>query len=288
MTSSLSTDGGASRAALLADLKQKAQSLRVRGLLTNGRTLHAGACLSSADIIAVLFYHILQLDPKNPAWPDRDYFINSRGHGCEPIYVAMADRGFFPQEDLENLEEPGSHLHGLTATTTPGIEFSCGSLGQGLSLGVGAALAKRALRQKGRVFVVTGDGECQEGNIWEGAMAASHYNLDPLTVIVDRNGYQSNDRGTETVMTLEPLHERFASFGFAVRRVNGHSVEELLDALESVPFEPGKPSAVIADTIKGKGVSFFESGHVHCGRFGRDTDAELFVRALEELAKQEI
>jgi len=269
---------------LAAWLAEKGRLLRYGSIALNGRTLHAGAALSSSDIVAVLFYHILRLDPARPDWAERDIFINSRGHACEPIYVAMADLGFFPESDLDRVEEDGCHLHGLTATTTPGIEFSCGSLGQGLSLGVGVALGRRALGAPGRVFVVTGDGECQEGSLWESVMTAAHYGLDRLTLIVDRNGYQSSDRGTETVMSLEPLDEKFRAFNWAVRRVDGHDPLALVEALEGVPFERGRPSVVVADTVKGKGVSFFESGHVHCGRFGRDIPEELFGQALEELA----
>jgi transketolase len=272
--------------AAISLLTQTARMLRRRGLALNGRTLHAGAALSSAEIIAVLFYHVLRLDPSNPSWSERDYFINSRGHGAEPIYVALADLGFFPPSDLERIEQPNSHLHGLTATTTPGIEFSCGSLGQGLSLGVGTALGLRTLRQPGRVFVLTGDGECQEGQIWEAAMAAGHYNLSNLTVIVDRNGYQSSDRGTEVVMRLEPVEQKFAAFGFEVRRIDGHNIAELVETVESLPFEKDRPSAIIANTIKGKGVSFLEDMHVHCGRFGRDFDSQLFLKALHELEEE--
>ena len=268
---------------VIAALQNKARYLRRRGLAINGRTLHAGSALSSADIIAVLFYHVLKLDPSNPQWEERDIFINSRGHACEPIFVALADLGFFPKDDLNRAEEGGCHLHGLTATTTPGIEYSCGSLGQGLSLGVGTALAHRTLKKPGRVFVVTGDGEWQEGSGWESAMCAAHYKLDNLTVIIDRNGYQSNDRGTETVMSLEPLHEKFEAFNWAVRRIDGHSIEALVEATVALPMEKGQPSMIIADTIKGKGVSFLEGEHNHCGRFGRDKDPALFVQALREL-----
>lgn len=268
---------------LIARLQEKARYLRRRGLGINGRTLHAGAALSSADIIAVLFYHVLKIDPKNPDWQERDIFINSRGHACEPIFVALADLGFFPEDDLNHAEEGICHLHGLTATTTPGIEYSCGSLGQGLSLGVGTALAHRALKKPGRVFVVTGDGEWQEGSGWESAMCAAHHKLENLTVIIDRNGYQSNDRGTENVMSLEPLHEKFAAFNWAVRRINGHDIAELIEATRVLPLEAGKPTMIIADTIKGKGVSFLEGEHNHCGRFGRDKNPALFVQALREL-----
>lgn len=268
---------------LVKYLKDKARFLRRRGLAMNSRTLHAGAALSSADIIAVLFYHVLKIDPKNPQWVERDIFINSRGHACEPIFVAMADLGFFPETDLNEAEQGGCHLHGLTATTTPGIEYSCGSLGQGLSLGVGTALAHRALKKPGRVFVVTGDGEWQEGSGWESAMSAAHYKLENLTVIIDRNKYQSSDRGTENVMSMEPLHEKFKAFNWAVRRIDGHSIEALLEATSSLPLEQGKPSMIIADTIKGKGVSFLEGEHNHCGRFGRDKDPALLTAALQEL-----
>jgi transketolase len=278
----------AEHADLVSRLHAKAKFLRYEGLKLNSRTLHAGAALSSADIIACLFYHVLRLDPKNPAWTDRDIFINSRGHACEPVYVAMADLGFFPWDDLQHVEDFGSHLHGLTATTTRGIEFSTGALGTGLSLAVGAALAQRVQKRPGRVVIVTGDGELQEGLFWEAAMSANHYRLDNLTVIVDRNGYQSNDRGTETVMRLEPLEQRFAAFGFETRRLDGHDPDALLTALESLPLAKGKPSVVIADTVKGKGVSFLESGHIHCGRFGRDFEMSLLEQALQELEGQPV
>jgi len=272
-------------ASLLAMLRDKARHLRHGALALNNRTLHAGAALSSADIIAVLFYHVLRLRPHEPDWPGRDIFVNSRGHACEPIYVAMADLGFFPREDLARVEEKGCHLHGLTATTTPGVEFSCGSLGQGLSLGVGAALGLRARGKANRVFVVSGDGECQEGSVWEAAMTAGKYKLDHLTLIVDRNGYQSNDRGTEEVMPLEPLDAKFAAFGFATRRIDGHDLAALVRTITAAPLEPGRPTAIIAETIKGKGVSFLESGHVHCGRFGRDYDMAMLEQALRELER---
>lgn len=272
-----------SREQLVARLGDKARFLRYEGLKLNNRTLHAGAALSSADIIACLFYHFLRIDPHNPAWSDRDIFINSRGHACEPLYVAMADRGFFAWDDLARIEDFGCHLHGLSATTTPGIEFSTGALGTGISLAVGAALAQRVQRRPGRVVIVTGDGEIQEGLFWEAAMAAHHFGLDNLLVIVDRNWYQSNDRGTETVMRLEPLDERFRAFGFATSRVDGHDIGAFLSALDAAPLGGGAPVVIIADTVKGKGVSFLESGHIHCGRFGRDFDLQLLDKALAEL-----
>lgn len=268
---------------MLRRLTEKARFLRLNALALNNRTLHAGGALSSADLLAVLFYHTLKLRPAEPGWLDRDIFINSRGHACEPLYVAMADLGFFPWEDLHSIEDDGCHLHGLSATTTPGIEFSLGSLGAGLSLATGAALGQRQLKRPGCVYILTGDGEIQEGMYWEAAMAAGHYHLDNLVVIVDRNRYQSNDRGTERVMGLEPLGAKFKAFGFAVTRINGHDVGAIVEALDALPIQRGKPSVIIADTIKGKGVSFLETGKVHCGRFGRDYDMELLEQALAEL-----
>jgi transketolase len=273
----------ADRSELIGMLKDRARFLRINGLMLNNRTLHAGAALSASDIYAVLFYHILRVAPKNSKWIDRDYFINGRGHSCEPIYIAMAHLGFFPWEDLKKVEDDGCHLHGLTATTTPGIEVSMGSLGTAISVGTGMALGLRQQGRPGRVFVVTGDGELQEGLTWEGALSAGHYGADNLVVIVDRNQYQSNDRGTETVMRLEPLADKFEAFGFAVQRVNGHDIGQLVDALQTVPLVKDKPTCIIADTIKGKGVSFLESGHVHCGRFGRDYDLALLEQAIAEL-----
>ncbi len=226
---------------------------------------------------------MLRIDPKNPKWEDRDVFINSRGHACEPLYVAMADLGFFPWEDLERVEEFGCHLHGLSASTTPGIEVSMGSLGTSISIGTGMALSLRTQGRPGRVFIVTGDGELQEGLTWEGALTAGKYGVDNLVVIVDRNKYQSNDRGTETVMPLEPLDDKFRAFGFAVTRIDGHDMRQIVDTLESVPLQTGKPTCIIADTIKGKGVSFLESDHVHCGRFGRDYDPALLDQAIAEV-----
>ncbi len=272
-----------SRSAQIKKIKEKAKFLRLNTLALNNRTLHAGAALSSADIIATLFYQVLNLDPENPQCKQRDIFINSRGHACEPIYVALADRGFFDWDDLTKIEDEGCHLHGLTATSTPGIEFSTGSLGSGLALGVGVALGHRVLQRPGRVYVVTGDGELQEGLIWEAAMSAGHYRLHNLILIVDRNGYQIDNRGTEEVMGLEPLEDKFTAFRFAVQRVDGHDIDQLLTAIETAHQESDRPSVIIADTVKGKGVSFFEADHVHCGRFGRDLDVALYQKAIDEL-----
>ncbi|MAE65063.1 MAG: hypothetical protein CMJ18_12405 [Phycisphaeraceae bacterium] len=271
------------REALIDRLERKARFLRVNALALNNRTLHAGGALSSADLVAVLYYHVLRVDSANPQWEDRDVFINSRGHACEPVYVALADLGFFPWDDLHGIEDFGSHLHGLSATTTPGVEVSMGSLGTGISIATGMALSLRTQGRPGRVYVVTGDGELQEGLSWEGALSAGKYGVDNLVVIVDRNRYQSSDRGTETVMPLEPLEDKFRAFGFATCAIDGHDLGHIVDALDRVPLESGRPTCIIANTVKGKGVSFLESGHVHCGRFGRDYDAALLQRAIDEL-----
>ena len=268
---------------LIERLEDKAKFLRWRSVEMNIRTAHPGGALSSADIFTVLYYHTLRVDPENPSWPDRDVLINSRGFACEPLYVALADLGFFPESDLAMAEEMGSHMHGMSATTTPGVEFSGGSLGHGLGFGVGVALGKRARGLDGRVMVLTGDGEIQEGANWEAAMAAGHYKLENFVWIVDRNRYQTSARGTEDTMSLEPLHTKMEAFGFAARRINGHDIGELVDTLEALPLESNRPSAVICDTVKGKGVSFFEENRTHAGRFGRNLDTALQDAAIKEV-----
>ena len=268
---------------LLTKLEEKGRFLRWRSIEMNIRTAHPGGALSSADIFAVLYYHVLDLDPKDPAWPHRDVLINSRGFACEPLYVALADIGFFPESDLDSAEEIGSHMHGMSSTTTPGVEFSGGSLGHGLGFGVGVALGKRAQSLRGRVIAFTGDGEIQEGANWEAAMAAGHYGLENFVWLVDRNRFQTSARGTEDTMSLEPLHTKMEAFGFAVRRIDGHDVGALVETFDALPFESDSPSAIICDTVKGKGVSFFEENRTHAGRFGRNLDFELQTAAIKEV-----
>ena len=222
---------------------------------------HTGGSLSMADIVAALYFHILKVDARNPGWEERDYFILSKGHTVPALAAALAIRGFFPEEALVTHLQLDSIIPGhACARITPGIDSSTGSLGHGLSIGVGAALAIRMDRAPNRVFVVLGDGELQEGSNWEAVMAGAHHKLDNLVAIVDRNKYQTGP--TETMMALEPLADKWKSFGWAVEAIDGHNMGEIVDALEKVPFQHGRPSVIIANTVKGKGVSFIENHHM--------------------------
>ena len=243
-------------------LRHKANWIRLSAMTMNhhARLGHTGGDLSSADILAVLFLGgILQVDPAQPRWPQRDRFILSKGHGAAAYYSTLAARGFFPLEQLGTYMDPLSMLNGHPdRNKLPGIEANTGPLGHGLPIAVGAALAARMRKESWRVFVLTGDGELQEGSNWEAAMTAQHYGLDHLTVIVDRNRIQQGDF-TENTIRMEPLAERFRAFGFAVAEIDGHSTAALDDRLSHLPIEPGKPSCIVANTIKGKGVSFAEN-----------------------------
>ncbi len=243
-------------------LKQRANWIRLSAMTMNHHAQlgHTGGDLSSADVLAVLFLGgILQVDPSGPRWPQRDRFILSKGHGAAAYYSTLAARGFFPVEQLKTYMDPLSMLNGHPdRNKLPGVEANTGPLGHGLPIAVGAALAARMRKEQWRVFVLTGDGELQEGSNWEAAMTAQHYGLDNLTVIVDRNRIQQGDF-TENTIRMEPLAERFRAFGFAVDEVDGHSTEALYDRLSQLPVEAGKPSCILAHTVKGKGVSFAEN-----------------------------
>ena len=240
---------------------------------------HTGGDLSCLDIINVLYNRILRVSPETFKSPDRDYYIQSKGHCAEALFVVLADRGFFPKKDLETLNRYGSHYIGHPTRDVYGVEQNTGALGHGLAVAVGIALAGKIDRKDYRVFTLLGDGELAEGSNWEAAMTAAHYRLDNLTAIVDRNGLQITG-STEDVCQLAPLDEKFEAFGFAVRRCDGDDLGELLRTLEAVPFRPGKPSVVLAKTKKGKGVSFMEN--VAKWHHGVPNDDE-FNRAIAEL-----
>lgn len=221
---------------------------------------HTGGDLSSSDILATLFLgDVLRVDPKNPNWPQRDRFVMSKGHCSGAFYSALAQRGFFPLDQLKTFMEPLSMLNGHPdRNKLPGVEANTGPLGHGLPIGVGMALAARMRNESWRVVVLVGDGELQEGSNWEAAMCAQQYGLDNLIVIVDRNGIQQGDF-TESTIRMEPLAARWQAFGFSVREIDGHDHLGLFDAFSATPLEPGKPSCFIAHTTKGKGVSFAEN-----------------------------
>jgi transketolase len=241
-------------------LAERANALRWRDLmmLNRARLGHTGGDFSAADILTTLYLAVLNVDPARPDWPDRDRFILSKGHASGMLYNVLAETGFFPPEELATFAQPGSRLNGHPSNTRlPGIETSTGPLGHGLPVAVGAALGAKLDAAGWRAFVLTGDGELQEGSNWEAAMAASHFRLDNLTWIVDRNGLQQG-AATEQTIRLEPLADKLRAFGWAVREVDGHDHAALLEAFRALPFEPGKPNGIIAHTHKGKGVSLIQ------------------------------
>ena len=238
---------------------------------------HTGGSLSCTDILNVLYNRILRVSPATFSDPDRDRYVQSKGHSVEALYVVLADRGFFPMSELETLCGYGSHFVGHPTRKVPGVEQNTGALGHGLPIATGMALGGKMDAADFRVFTLLGDGELAEGSNWEAAMAAAHYKLDNLTAIIDCNTLQITGR-TRDVMSTEPLAEKFAAFGWAVRAVDGHDFAALTAAL-SAPLEAGKPSAVIARTTKGRGVSFMEDvGKWH---HGVPSDDE-YARALAE------
>lgn len=216
---------------------------------------HLGGSLSLVEILTVLCFAVLRLDPDDPRNPNRDVLLLSKGHGAIALYAALAERGFFPVEELASYARPGSRLMGHPVRAVPGVEMPTGSLGHGLALGVGFALAARYERRSRRTVVVLGDGELQEGSVWEAAMAASHLGLDRLVAVVDRNGLQLTRR-TEDVCALEPLTDRWRSFGWSVRTCDGHDPEALATALAGAPWDAGRPSVLVARTVKGQGLPF--------------------------------
>ena len=270
---------------LIRYLMNKSQKIRVRSLqlIKKGNVGHIGATLSSADIVSVLYFYFLKIDPKNPQWAERDRLVLSKGHGVPPFYVALSMRGFFRWEELySTYGHTGSRFQGHPdMRKTPGIEISAGSLGQGLSVAVGMALAARYDGKQHQVFCFMGDGECDEGQIWEAAMAASHYKLNNLIGIIDRNKVQAKGFTSE-IMELEPFAEKWRAFGWKVIEVDGHNIEALINALnESVDLSSKNgPTVIIACTIKGCGVSFMENNSDWHAHIPNDED---FKKAIKEL-----
>lgn len=247
---------------------------------------HTGGSLSCVDILNVLYNRILRVSPTAFSDPHRDRYVQSKGHSVEALFVVLADRGFFPDAELETLCRYRSHFVGHPTRKVPGIEQNTGALGHGLPIGTGMAIAGKLDAAPFRVFTLLGDGELAEGSNWEAAMAAAHYELDNLTAIIDCNTLQISGR-TRDVMNHEPLGEKFAAFGWAVRRINGHDFRELTAALER-PLEPGKPGVIIAETKKGRGVSFMEDvGKWHHGVPNDDEYARAMAELDEAVAKLE-
>lgn len=241
-------------------LEEKARALRVSIVkaLHKSQSGHTGGSLSAIDMITALYFHVMRHDPENPRWEERDRFILSKGHAAPAQYVALAEAGYFPKEDLMMLRRLGSHLQGHPDSKgTPGVEVCTGSLGQGLSMANGMALGLRLDKRNSRVYALLGDGELQEGQVWEAAMASAHYRLDNLCALIDANALQI-DGEVERVMNVSPIGEKFMAFGWNVTEIDGHDMQEILTALESAKQVRGKPTAIVARTVKGKGVPRFE------------------------------
>jgi transketolase len=256
--------------------------LHVVEMVHAAKSSHVGTCLSMAEILAVLYGNVLNVDPTRPDWPERDRLIMSKGHGCAGLYAVLAERGFFPSDWLASFYRDGARLAGhATHHGVPGVEVSTGSLGHGLSLACGMAIVGHREERSWRVFALLSDGECDEGSTWEAAMLAPHHKLDNLVAIVDYNKIQSLGTVKE-VLDLEPFAAKWRSFGWAVAEVDGHDVAQLEAVLSAAPAERGKPTCVIAHTVKGKGVSFMEDRLLW---HYRSPDENEFRQALAELGK---
>lgn len=242
---------------------------------------HPGGSLSAADIVTTLYFNVMHHKPAEPRWSERDRFILSKGHGAPVLYATLAECGYFPLQELGTLRQLGSILQGHTDRyLTPGVEMSAGSLGQGLSFSVGICLAGRLNKQNYRVYTLLGDGECEEGQVWEAAMSAAHFKIDNLTAIVDRNGLQI-DGFTRDIMNSEPLGDKWRSFGWHTIEVDGHNINQLIGAFEQAKTIKGQPTVILARTVKGKGVSFMENNVDFHGKAPNPAQVE---QALKELA----
>lgn len=262
-------------------LDGKATQLRrdILKMLYRCQSGHPGGSLSCVEILMALYYKTMKVDPKNPGWEGRDRFVLSKGHGCPTLYAILADQGFFPREDLWDLRQITSHLQGHPdMMKTPGVDANTGSLGQGASIAVGMALAAKYKKAPYKVFAVLGDGEAQEGMIWEAAMSAAHFKLDNLTFLMDHNGLQI-DGSNDQVMSLGDIAAKFEAFGFECRKVDGHDIDAIAAAL-AAPAPAGKPKFILCETVKGKGVSFMEDV---AGWHGRPMNAEEYAKAMSEL-----
>ena len=241
---------------------------------------HPGGSLSAADLFTYLYFQELKVDPKNPQWEDRDRFVLSKGHTAPGLYAALAHRGFFPVEDLITLRHTGSYLQGHpNMRTVPGVDMSTGSLGQGISTAVGMALSGKLQKKDFRVYTLLGDGEIQEGQVWEACMSAAHYKLDNLCVIVDNNGLQI-DGDIAKVMSPYPIVEKLQAFGFHVQTIDAHDFDQIEAAMNAARAVKGQPSAIVMKSVKGKGVSYMEHNAGWHGKAPNDAEFEIAMAEL--------
>jgi len=266
----------------LSALQSRARDFRktILKIITRAGSGHPGGSLSVIDLLTALYFDKLRHNPKDPEWPDRDRVVLSKGHACPAWYVVLAECGYFDPGHLWTMRQMGSILQGHPdMIRTPGVDMSTGSLGMGFSAAIGMALASKQDARPYRVYAVLGDGECQEGSVWEGAMFAAHYGLDNLVAIVDRNGVQQTGR-TEERIRLDPLADKWRAFNWDVAEIDGHDMGAIVSALDRAAAASGRPHAIIARTVKGKGVSFAEGAS---GYHGKALTEDELVRALAEL-----
>jgi transketolase len=266
----------------ITELKKRATVIRKHIIdeVYNASSGHPGGSLSCTDILTVLYFHEMRVDPDNPRWQDRDRFVLSKGHCAPALYAALAERGFFPIKELIRFRHAKSYLQGHPSLKhVPGVDMSTGSLGQGISAAVGMALAGKLDNKDYRVHVIIGDGEMQEGQVWEALMAAAHYKLDNLVAFLDHNGLQIDGKITE-VMSPESVEEKFKAFGWNVINIDGHDYLQIIEAVEQAKKIKGAPTMIVADTIKGKGVSYMENA---AGWHGSAPNKEQRDQAIAEL-----
>jgi len=267
----------------IKEMEEIAKRLRRHIITMTGKagSGHPGGSLSAVEIVTTLYFKLLRHKPSDPQWSDRDRFILSKGHAAPLLYATLAECGYLPLDELSTLRQLDSRLQGHTdRTVTPGVEMSAGALGQGLSFAIGIALAGRLNSQKHRVYVLLGDGECDEGQVWEGAMAAAHFKVDNLTAIVDNNGQQL-DGWNRDVMNLDPFNKKWQAFGWHVIEVDGHDFTQLIDAFNQAKVIKRQPTVIIAHTIKGKGVSFMENNPNFHGKAPNAEEVEIALKELE-------
>ena len=277
-------DIGVPKPLSVLELEQVAAQMRkdILYMIYEAQAGHPGGSLSAADILAALYFRVMRIDPANPEWEDRDRFILSKGHACPVWYAALANRGYYDRSHLGTLRKLNSILQGhADMKKTPGVDMTVGSLGQGICAGVGMALGARFQKKDFHVWVVIGDGEMQEGSVWEAAMSAAKWKLDNMTVILDLNRIQ-NDDFVENTMPLGQVKEKWQAFGWNTICINGHDMQAVVDALEEAATIKGIPTIIIADTVKGKGVSFMENVPAW---HGSAPNAEQYEQAIREVAE---